>query len=101
MLNATTFLLHTLVVGYLAWMARDFHTEAKANGMLMWRFTFCFTALLLLFFWIWVGYFEELTDFWPGGDLRRLTSRSRAIPYTALLASLIALRRGLRKRNPR
>ena len=98
MLNATTFLLHTLVVGYLAVMARDFYAEAKENGLLMWRFTYCFAALCFIFLWVWVGYFEALTDFWPGGHLRRLTGRYRIVPYGLLLASLIAVRRALRRR---
>lgn len=100
MLTAVTFVLHTLVVLYLGFMVMDFYREAKRNGLLMWRFTYCFAALFLTFLWVWVGYFEDLTNFLPEINLRRLTIHYRLIPYSALLASLVAVRRGLRVRRP-
>jgi len=97
MLKGTSFLIQSLVAGYLLLMARDFYLEAKKNGMLMWRFTYLFGALAFTFLWIWIGYFEDMTDFLPGLELRRITIRYRLIPYMGLLASLVAVRRGLRK----
>src|SRR3972149_6302217 len=97
MLKGASFLLHSLVAGYLLLMARDFYIEAKKNGMLMWRFTYLFAALAFTFLWVWIGYFEDMTDFLPDLQLRRVTIRYRLIPYASLLVSLVAVRRGLRK----
>lgn len=95
MMKGASFLLHSLVVGYLILLTRDFYVQAKQNGTPMWRFTYLFAALAFTFLWVWVGYFEELTDFLPTVELRRLTIRYRLVPYIGLLASLIAVRRGL------